>query len=120
MTGGSSSGNPFSDEERSKLEASLEMSAHEVDKVIAGLQEFFLESAYHKLGGNVLESKLTAIELDASKVSVLVGVWTKAMHAVCEALSRKSVFPQVSNCFLDWLQLLRFFFRWDISRTIYL
>lgn len=72
------------------------MNAHEVDKVISGLQEFFYESAYHKLEDTVLESKLTALELDPSKVTVLAAVWTKAMHAVCEALGKKSVLTQVT------------------------
>ncbi|XP_074663135.1 COMM domain-containing protein 10-like [Tubulanus polymorphus] len=81
----------FSEEEEEKLESALGLTSQELELVLTTLEFFLQQAAYHTAKPAVLTQQLQQIELDESKVNVIVEAWMNSARNVVDQLRQRSI-----------------------------
>ena len=94
---------PFTDEEKLKLEKSLELGLEDVHLVIDSASLILQQAAYHVIKPEMLKSKLMdGLNLDQERAAVIITVWSSNASLIVENLRKRSVLPyQLAD--LTWL-----------------
>lgn len=83
----------FSKDEEDKLQATLGISAQDLELLLQTLEFFIQQAAYHTAKPAVLSQQLTQLDIETSKVDTIVEAWNSSARDVVQRLRQRTLPP---------------------------
>ncbi|GAB6019001.1 COMM domain-containing protein 10 [Chamberlinius hualienensis] len=84
----------FSETEEVKLQASLGLSAEDVNLLLSTLHYIFEQAVFHLAKPSLLSQQLLELGTDEKKVEDIIEAWTNNAKSLVEKLSQRSIAPE--------------------------
>ncbi|OWF53988.1 COMM domain-containing protein 10-like [Mizuhopecten yessoensis] len=84
----------FSEEEETKLQDALALTAGDLELVLQTLEFFLQQAAYHAAKPAVFTQQLQQLDMDEDKVKTVVEAWTSSGREVVQRLRQRTLNPK--------------------------
>lgn len=84
----------FSDDEETKLQDALKLSAGDLELVLQTLEFFLQQAAYHSAKPAVFTQQLKQLSMDEDKVKTVVETWASSGREVVQRLRQRTLHPE--------------------------
>ncbi|XP_060065538.1 COMM domain-containing protein 10-like [Ylistrum balloti] len=84
----------FSEDEESKLQDALGLTAGDLELVLQTLEFFLQQAAYHAAKPAVFTQQLQQLDMDEDKVKTVVEAWTSSGREVVQRLRQRTLNPK--------------------------
>jgi len=84
----------FTEDEEEKLQVAFDLSASDIECILATVSFIFEQAAYHNAKGHVLKEQLDVLQLNESKVDLFIQIWSENSATVIQFLRHRNLGPK--------------------------